>query len=235
MKFIVIPAIDLYNGKVVRFVSGDPRKKIYEEEDAIRVAKRWVELNAKRLHVIDLNGAIEGVRKNQKIVEEISKFAKIQFGGGIRRYEDAKELLDRGIQKIILGTLAIEKKDIVSKLVKEYGSERIIVALDVKKGFVTKQGWRKLTNYKLENLINKYDVDELLVTNIDVEGKLSGINEEFIKKTIYMSNKRIIISGGISSIEDIMKVKKLGAFGVVIGSALYLNKINFLDAKKLEE
>ncbi len=235
MRFIIIPAIDLYNGKVVRFESGNPNKKIYEEENPIEVAKRWIRLGAKRLHVVDLNGAIEGIRKNQDIVERISKISKIQFGGGIRKYEDARELLDKGIDKIIIGTMAYEDEDSVRRLIREYGSDRIIIAVDVKKGFVAKKGWKEVTSYKPEDVINKYDVDEILVTNIDVEGKLKGINLDFIKKIINMSDKRIIISGGISSINDILKIKELGAFAVVIGTALYLNKIDFIQAKKLEE
>ena len=235
MSFIVIPAIDLYNGKVVRFQSGDPGKKIFEADDPIGIAKKWVKLGARRLHVIDLNGAIEGIRKNEKIVEEISRISKIQFGGGIRNINDARKLLNKNIYKIIIGTMAIERRNDVKELIREFGSDRIIIALDVKKGFITKRGWKEITDHKIDDMINEFDVDEILVTNIDVEGKLKGINKEFIKTIINMSNKRILISGGISSLNDIIEIKKLGAYGVIIGSALYLNKIDFLSAKSLEE
>ncbi len=235
--FIVMPAIDLKDRKCVQLVQGDPRRKIVEINDPIYVAKLWIKAGAKRLHVVDLDGAIEGKRINQDIVEKIAGLAEIEFGGGIRRYEDAEYFLNKGIHKIILGTLALEMPEAVRKLSKEYGSERIIVALDSKKGYVVVKGWKEKTNIRAEKAVKIFEkfVDEVLFTNVDVEGKMSGIDIKTIENFIKSTSIGVIVSGGVSSIKDIETIKNLGARGVVIGSALYKGKIDLKDALKLQE
>lgn len=229
--FLVIPALDLKDKKCVQLVQGDPSKKIVELEEPISIAKHWEEKGARRLHLIDLDGAILGERKNEGIVKEIVKELSIpvQFGGGIRSLEDAMYFLDLGVEKIILGTLAIKSPEIVEKLEEKYGKERIIIALDSKQGYVAIKGWKKTTKIKATELAKKFEslVEEFLFTNIDVEGKMRGINEKIIKEVISSTKAKVIVSGGISSVEDVKKIKSLGAGGVVIGSALYTGKISF--------
>ncbi len=229
--FLVIPALDLKDKKCVQLVQGDPSKKIVELEEPVSIAKHWEEKGARRLHLIDLDGAILGERKNESIVKEIVKELSIpvQFGGGIRSLEDAMHFLDLGVEKIILGTLAIKSPEIVEKLEEKYGKERIIIALDSKQGYVAIKGWKETTKIKATELAKKFEslVEEFLFTNIDVEGKMRGINEKIIKEVISSTKAKVIVSGGISSVEDVKKIKSLGAGGVVIGSALYTGKISF--------
>ncbi|RLG55224.1 MAG: 1-(5-phosphoribosyl)-5-((5-phosphoribosylamino)methylideneamino)imidazole-4-carboxamide isomerase [Candidatus Hydrothermarchaeota archaeon] len=231
LEFLVIPALDLKDKKCVQLVQGDPSKKIVELEEPVSIAKHWEEKGARRLHLIDLDGAILGERKNEGIVKEIVKELSIpvQFGGGIRSLEDAIHFLDLGVEKIILGTLAIKSPEIVEKLEEKYGKERIIIALDSKQGYVAIKGWKKTTKIKATELAKKFEslVEEFLFTNIDVEGKMRGINEKIIKEVISSTKAKVIVSGGISSVEDVKKIKSLGAGGVVIGSALYTGKISF--------
>ena len=231
LEFLVIPALDLKDKKCVQLVQGDPSKKIVELEEPVSIAKHWEEKGARRLHLIDLDGAILGERKNESIVKEIVKELSIpvQFGGGIRSLEDAMHFLDLGVEKIILGTLAIKSPEIVEKLEEKYGKERIIIALDSKQGYVAIKGWKKTTKIKATELAKKFEslVEEFLFTNIDVEGKMGGINEKIIKEVISSTKAKVIVSGGISSVEDVKKIKSLGGGGVVIGSALYTGKISF--------
>lgn len=231
LEFLVIPALDLKDKKCVQLVQGDPSKKIVELEEPVSIAKHWEEKGARRLHLIDLDGAILGERKNESIVKEIVKELSIpvQFGGGIRSLEDAMHFLDLGVEKIILGTLAIKSPEIVEKLEEKYGKERIIIALDSKQGYVAIKGWKETTKIKATELAKKFEslVEEFLFTNIDVEGKMRGINEKIIKEVISSTKAKVIVSGGISSVEDVKKIKSLGAGGVVIGSALYTGKISF--------
>jgi phosphoribosylformimino-5-aminoimidazole carboxamide ribotide isomerase len=230
MSFLVIPALDLKDGKCVQLKGGDPAKKLIELDNPIDIAKKWEELGAKRLHLIDLDGAIEGVRKNETIVKEIVRELQIpvQFGGGLRSIRDAMHFLDLGVEKIILGTLAVEKPDILSSLTEKYGRERIIVALDSKGKNVVIKGWTQVTDLRTTDIASAFEpyASEMLFTDIEREGRMKGINEEILSEIINATSMGVIVSGGISTIEDIEKVRRLGALGVVVGSALYFGKID---------
>jgi phosphoribosylformimino-5-aminoimidazole carboxamide ribotide isomerase len=239
MSFFVIPAVDLKEGKCVRLVQGDPTRKTIELDNPVEVAKRWESLGAKRLHVVDLDGALQGVRKNEAIVKDIIGALEIpvQFGGGIRSPEDARNLLDSGVEKVILGTAAMEKPELMENLMEKYGSERIIVALDSKEGKVVTEGWVKDTGVRAADLAKKFEgfASECLFTNVDVEGLVKGLNLDIIKEVVGSTTMGVIASGGISSMADIGAVKNLGAVGAVIGTALYKGKIDFKDALTFQE
>lgn len=234
--FLVIPALDLKDGKCVRLRQGDPRKKTIELENPLEIARKWESLGAPRLHLVDLDGAIGGARKNEQIAIEIIRGLGIpvQFGGGIRSIEDAGFFLDLGAEKIIIGTIAIQEPKIIEKLAEKYGRERIIIALDSKNGMVVIKGWTESTDIKAAEIVKKFErnASEILFTNVDVEGMMKGIDEKAIKEMIDSTSLGVLVSGGISSLEDVKKIKKLGAKGVVIGSALYKGKIDFVDALK---
>ncbi|MFQ5800412.1 MAG: 1-(5-phosphoribosyl)-5-[(5-phosphoribosylamino)methylideneamino]imidazole-4-carboxamide isomerase [Candidatus Hydrothermarchaeales archaeon] len=238
MPFLVIPAVDLKDGKCVRLVQGDPARKTVELENPVDVAKRWETLGAKRLHVVDLDGALHGVRKNETIVKDIIRALEIpvQFGGGIRSFEDARNLLDFGIVKIILGTAAMEEPEFMENLKEKYGRERIIVALDSKAGRVVTKGWVKETGEQATEVAKRFEAlaSECLFTNVDVEGKVKGINVDVIKEMVNATTMGVIASGGVSSLRDLEAVKRAGAVGVVIGTALYKGKIDFEDALSLQ-
>ncbi|GBE55707.1 1-(5-phosphoribosyl)-5-[(5-phosphoribosylamino) methylideneamino] imidazole-4-carboxamide isomerase [archaeon BMS3Bbin15] len=237
MGFLVIPALDLKDRKCVQLRGGDPEKKLVELDDPLEIAKRWERLGAERLHLIDLDGAIEENRVNEDIVIKIIEKLRIpvQYGGGMRYFEDASKFLNLGVEKVILGTIAIKKPEVLRNLEEMYGRERIIVALDSREGYVVIKGWKERTGVKAEELAENFKefAYEFLFTNVDVEGRLGGIDEEIIKKVVKATDGAVIVSGGVSTIEDIRKVKALGAKGVVIGSALYTGKIDFKETLKL--
>jgi phosphoribosylformimino-5-aminoimidazole carboxamide ribotide isomerase len=239
MSFFVIPAVDLKDGKCVRLVQGDPKHKTVELENPGEVAQSWQDRGAQRLHLIDLDGALQGVRKNEKIVREIVTALEIpvQFGGGIRSYEDAINLLDLGIDKIILGTVAMERPEMLERLAEEYGRNRFIVALDSKSGKVVIKGWVEDTDLRAVDVAKKFEdfASEYLFTNVDVEGMIQGINIDVIKAVVGSTTSGIIASGGISTLGDIQAVKDAGASAVVIGTALYKGRIDFKEALKIQE
>lgn len=238
MEFLVIPALDLKDGKCVQLVGGDPEKKLIEEDNPLEIAEYWEDSGAKRLHLIDLDGAIEGARLNEpivrKIVEEIE--IPIQFGGGIRTLEDAITLLDIGIGKIILGTIAVNNPKSLSSLSEKYGRERIIVALDSKDGKVVVKGWTEGTGSRASDIASEFEpyASEVLFTNVDMEGRMAGIDEDLIKEVVDATSLGVIASGGITTIDDVKKARGAGASGVVIGSAFYTGKLQFEKAKLLE-
>ncbi len=239
MSFLVIPALDLKGQKCVQLVGGDPKKKLIEEDDPLKIAKRWEDSQAKRLHLIDLDGAIEGKRKNESIVRDIVKEigVPVQFGGGLRTVEDAKSFLDMGIEKIILGTMALQNPGALGRLSEEYGPDRLIVALDSRGGIVTIKGWALDTGKRASEIAGAFEpyAGEVLFTTLDVEGTTGGIDEEIIKEITGATKMDVIVSGGITTVEDVKKARDLGAAGVVIGSALYTGKLDFFSARLLEE
>ncbi|ADP77959.1 1-(5-phosphoribosyl)-5-((5-phosphoribosylamino)methylideneamino) imidazole-4-carboxamide isomerase [Methanothermus fervidus DSM 2088] len=236
---IIIPAIDIKEGKCVQLVQGKPGSEQVVIDDPVYVSKMWEKKGAKLLHIVDLDGAF-GTGNNLKIVKKILNTVSIpiQFGGGIRTKKYAEKLLNLGIKRIILGTIAIKKPKIVEKLVNIYGSERIMVALDSKSSKVVVEGWTKTTTknpIELAKLFQKIGVGSILYTNVDVEGLMSGIETKIVKKLVKSVNIPIVYSGGVSSIEDIKKLKNIGVYGVVIGSALYKGKINLKEVLEYEK
>ncbi|MFQ6105544.1 MAG: HisA/HisF-related TIM barrel protein, partial [Candidatus Hydrothermarchaeaceae archaeon] len=152
-----------------------------------------------------------------------------------RKIEDARLFLDMGIEKVIIGTLAVKEPDVVKMLAEKYGRERIIVALDSKDGKVVIRGWREKTGKRAEEIVKNYEecASEILFTNVNVEGLMKGIDENRINEIVNSTSLGVIVSGGIASIKDVKKVKKSGAAGIVIGSALYTKKIDFKEALKI--
>lgn len=234
--FRIIPAVDLKDGKCVQLRQGKKEDVIVELEDPVEVAKEWVKRGAKVLHVVDLNGSFEGKLYHEDLILEISKLAEIQVGGGIRDIETAEKLLENGIDRIIVGTMAIEKSDEVKELAERY-PWRVVIAIDSRNGKVVTRGWMEntcLTPLDVAGIYSDYEV-QFLFTNVDVEGLMKGIDEKAIVDVVSSTKKPVIVSGGVSSIEDIFRIKKAGAVGVVIGSALYTGKINLESALSLEE
>lgn len=233
MTFLVMPAVDLKGGKVVRLVQGDPRFKTVELDDPVSVAAGWEELGAKRLHLVDLDGALGGVRKNEMIVKEIveSLSIPVEFGGGIRSFEDAGGLLDFGVEKIILGTAAIKDRELLERLKEKYGPDRLIVALDSKEGRVVTKGWVEDTGQSALSVVKEFEgfVSEVLFTNVDVEGLVKGIDTKPIEELVKETDIGIIASGGVFEPRDVELIKEAGAVGVVIGTALYKGAIDYRD------
>ncbi|AEH59973.1 phosphoribosylformimino-5-aminoimidazole carboxamide ribotide isomerase [Methanosalsum zhilinae DSM 4017] len=238
MVFEVIPAVDMRNGKCVQLVQGVPGSEMISLDDPGEVASGWVEQGAATLHLIDLDGAIEGVRKNAPIIEKIihdlhPAGVSVQVGGGIRSFEDAGKLLDLGTDRIILSTAALNDPQLVKRLAEEYGGERVMVALDAKDGKVSIEGWKKQSEHTPVELGVKFEslgAGSLLFTNIDSEGLMKGIDVQPTAELVSSVNIPVVASGGVTTVEDIISLSKVGASGVVVGSALYTGKFTFQDA-----
>jgi phosphoribosylformimino-5-aminoimidazole carboxamide ribotide isomerase len=239
--FRVIPAVDLKEGKCVTLVGGDPDKRIAEIEDPVQTAIAWEGKGASLLHLIDLDGAIGGVPANMHIVEEITESLEIpvQFGGGIRSLESAARMLDSGVHRIILGTLAFKSPGTLETLAQEYGSDRVMVALDFKGNKVVTHGWTSSTTLDPVSAARKFEslgAGSILHTNVDVEGRLQGIPLEPILEMVASVDIGVVASGGVTTIEDLYSIRSTGASGAIIGAAIYTGRINLEEAiQKVEE
>jgi len=233
-KFSIIPAIDLMKGRVVRLVKGDEKALLDYSHmgDPLTIAKRWISEGADLLHIVDLDGA-KGIGDNTEIVLSIARSvnAKIQFGGGIRSLEKARFLLNKGIYRIILGSLALKSPNTVKSLIDEFGSERIAVALDYMGGLVLHKGWTEKTQIKLSDAVSMFkrmNCEYFLLTSISRDGTLAG--PDFITLRKFSRDVKIIAAGGVRSLEDILKLKRMGVYGVIVGRALYEGRISLKKA-----
>lgn len=231
---LVIPAIDIKDGKCVRLVQGDYDKEEVFSEDPVSVAKKWEREGAELIHIVDLNGARDGKMKNFEIIKKISDSVKIplQIGGGIRNFETAKKLIELGV-KIVLGTVAVENTSLISNLSKEFGSEKICVAVDAKNDKVVIRGWTKKSGNSLTKIlkrIERLEIGYIIFTNVERDGTLLGINEKALKKVIDNVSIPVIASGGISSLSDLRKLSRMGVYGAILGMALYKGCFSLKEA-----
>jgi len=236
---LIIPAVDIKNGKCVQLVQGIPGTEQIVIENPEIVAEEWENKGAEILHVINLDGAFGRSSKNLEVVKKILNTVSIpvQLGGGIRTLKDAANLLDIGIEKVILGTMAVENPEKVEELSNEYGSNRTIVALDSKDEKVVVKGWTEKTEKSAPELgvaLQKRGAGGILFTNVDVEGLMKGFNINPLLKLLKAVDIPVIYSGGVTSLSDIEELSLTKTYGVVIGSALYKGKINFEAALKYQ-
>ena len=235
---ITIPAVDIKNGKCVQLVQGKPGTEQVVIDNPVEVALGWQEKGAEMLHLIDLDGAFGDNRRNQELiasmVEELS--IPIEMGGGIRSKEDATKLLNTGIERVILGTLAMENPEIVTELSKEFASERVMVALDSKDNQVVVKGWTEKTSKtvpQMGRIMEEAGTGSILFTNVDYEGLLEGFQVDPLLKLLEAVDIPVVYAGGVSSLDDLKVLSDTDVYGVVIGSALYRGKIDFEEALKL--
>ncbi|MCL1972711.1 MAG: 1-(5-phosphoribosyl)-5-[(5-phosphoribosylamino)methylideneamino]imidazole-4-carboxamide isomerase [Endomicrobia bacterium] len=234
---IVIPAVDIRQGNSVMLKQGKLEDETVHSTDPVFMAKLWKAKGAERIHVIDLDGSFNGTTQNQEIIKKICESVDIpvQVGGGIRDMKRVDEIFKMGASYVILGTVAVYNPEIVRQAVEKYGSKKIIVAVDAKDGKVAIGGWKDVTPVSALDLIEKlktFGVEEIIYTDIARDGMLSGPDFEGLKK-ISKSGMRIIVSGGITTVEDIIKLKeyeKDGVFGAIVGSALYTDNFKLEDA-----
>ncbi|MEM2130469.1 MAG: 1-(5-phosphoribosyl)-5-[(5-phosphoribosylamino)methylideneamino]imidazole-4-carboxamide isomerase [Candidatus Bathyarchaeia archaeon] len=231
----VIPAVDLMNGKVVRLVRGDPKLVTSYEHlgDPVSVAKKWEKEGASFVHVVDLDASL-GVGDNLKIIESIVNALKIniQVGGGIKTLNLARKLLNLGVNRCILGSIAFSKPSVVKTLLNEYGEKRILVALDNINGMVLIRGWKasaKITTLDAITKFSKIGVKFFLVTSVVRDGTLSGPDFESLVQ-ICKKGVNIIAAGGVGCLDDIVALKSLGINAVVVGKALYEGRFSLSEA-----
>uniref|UniRef100_Q50757 1-(5-phosphoribosyl)-5-[(5-phosphoribosylamino)methylideneamino] imidazole-4-carboxamide isomerase n=1 Tax=Methanothermococcus thermolithotrophicus TaxID=2186 RepID=HIS4_METTL len=234
---IVIPAVDMKNGKCVQLIQGDPNKKHVELENPVEVAEKWVSEGAEMLHLVDLDGAIEGESVNRELIKEIIQTVNVpvQIGGGISVRCTESNLIEIGAKRIILGTVAVENPDIVEEISKKVGKEKVMVALDAKDGKVVIKGWKEKTKYtpvEMGKILEEKGAGSILFTNVNVEGLLTGMNVEPVETLVEELEIPVIASGGVTTIEDLIKLKAVGVEGVVVGSAIYKNLIDLKEAIK---
>ncbi|WP_297457389.1 1-(5-phosphoribosyl)-5-[(5-phosphoribosylamino)methylideneamino]imidazole-4-carboxamide isomerase [Persephonella sp.] len=236
LKSFIIPAVDIKDGKAVRLFKGDPNAVTIYGDDPVSVAKQWEGKGAKHLHIVDLDGAFEGKPKNYKIVEKIvaSVSIPVEFGGGLRSFEAAKTMIDIGVARIVIGSLAYTNKDEFMKIIDAFPN-KVVVGIDAKDGKVAIKGWLEKTQYTPLEFAQQYDqlnIWGFLYTDVNRDGAMVGPNIEGTKKLAENLKHPVIASGGVGSIEDVQKLyqlKKYGVYSVVVGKALYEGKI------KLEE
>ncbi|AGN01629.1 1-(5-phosphoribosyl)-5-[(5-phosphoribosylamino)methylideneamino] imidazole-4-carboxamide isomerase [Salinarchaeum sp. Harcht-Bsk1] len=224
--FTVVPAVDLRDGEVVQLVQGE-RGTDRRYGDPVEAAERWLDQGATTLHLVDLDGAFEGERINadavERIVETVPETVTVQLGGGIRTVDDAVELLDLGIDRVILGTAAVEDPDIVAAI-SERRPDSVVVSLDAKDGEVVVEGWTEGTGLAPAEAAQRYadlGATGILFTNVDVEGKLEGVRTEPVADLVDAVSIPVIASGGVATIDDVLALREAGAASVVVGSALY--------------
>ncbi len=237
-SMLIIPAVDIKDGKCVQLVQGEPGTEQVIIENPHEVAMDWEKRGAEMIHLIDLDGAFGDKEKNINVIKKVltSVNVPVQMGGGIRTKKDASRLLEMGVHRVILGTMAIENPEDVKEISDEYGNERIIVALDSKDSKVVVKGWTEKTSKSAPEwgkIFEKNGAGGILFTNVDYEGLLEGFDVKPLMELLDAVNIPIIYSGGVTSINDIKKLSKTDVHGVVVGSAIYKGKINFEDALKI--
>ncbi|MCX5696536.1 MAG: 1-(5-phosphoribosyl)-5-[(5-phosphoribosylamino)methylideneamino]imidazole-4-carboxamide isomerase [Candidatus Omnitrophica bacterium] len=238
---IIIPAIDLKDGCVVRLFQGKlSEQKIYSR-DPVKTARHWAKQGAQLLHVVDLDGATSGVAKNLNLVKEIVKSVDVpvEFGGGARDQETIKQLLSYGIWRVVLGTKAVQDRAFLKRALTAF-KDKIIVSVDARDGKVMIKGWQdasgqlKALDFCLE--LKKMGFGQIIFTDTAKDGALVGPNIKDLKSLIKETSLKVIASGGVSSLEDITKLKSLeksGVAGVIVGKALYEGKFTLAQALKI--
>jgi phosphoribosylformimino-5-aminoimidazole carboxamide ribotide isomerase len=235
-KLLIIPAIDMRRGRCVRLYQGDPDKETVYGDNPVEVARQWEHLGAKMLHLVDLDGAFTGLTQNAKIISAIGEEVHIplQLGGGIRSREAVEKAFSAGISRVILGTMAIEDPDLSKKLASDYGV-RIIVGIDARAGKVAVKGWTESSKVGVIDMaaqIEQWGIKEIIYTDISRDGTLTGPDLEGLEKIIKNTKLQVIMSGGISSVDDLISLKPYAdrVKGVIVGKALYSNQMTLQDA-----
>lgn len=230
----IIPAIDLRRGKCVRLYQGDYGQETVFSEDPIAVARHWQSLGATRLHIVDLDGAYEGELRHASLVAEMARSVKIplQLGGGLRRLEAVKQVLEFGVERAILGTAAIENVALIGEACQRFG-QRVIVSIDARDGFVATHGWRERTTITAIELVESMaslGVKRFIYTDIARDGTLTEPSFQAIAQLVGKTNLPIIASGGISSLEHLRRLAQLGVEGAIVGRALYTGDVDLKEA-----
>lgn len=229
----IYPAIDLHEGQAVRLYKGD-YNQVTGYGDPVEQASKWKSLGAKFLHLVDLDGAKEGHSKNLEAVKAIIDNVKIdcELGGGIRKIEQIEELLNIGVKRVILGSIALNL-DFVKEAINKFGPEKVVIGIDCKNMKVSTHGWLDTTDIDAVDFANKLKtigVKTIIFTDIAKDGTLEGINVSQTKKMVDETKLDIVASGGAKTINDIKKAKEIGCFGIILGKSIYSGAIDLKEA-----
>lgn len=237
MSFTIYPAIDMRGGKCVRLVQGDYDQETVYGDSPFDMAKSFVEQGAEWIHMVDLDGAKDGQRVNDTFVIEAAQKlnAKVQIGGGIRSEEDVKHYLDNGVDRVIIGSLAVKEPELVKEWLRTYG-DKIAIGLDAKDGYVATHGWLETSSVKAVDLAKEFaeaGAETFIFTDIANDGMLSGPNTEATAQLARATGKNVIASGGVSSLEDLRdlaKWKNDGLSGAICGKSIYTGRFTVKEA-----
>ncbi len=229
---LVIPAIDLRRGKCVRLIQGEAGTEKVYSDDPVKMAIIWRGENFKALHVVDLDGAFEGRPVNLNALKAIVDAVDIpvEFGGGLRSYEDVKRAIEAGVYRVIIGTAAVNDEQLLISLLKDFGPRRVAVGIDMLDGIVQIRGWKDssgITAIELGKKLKTKGVVRVVYTDISRDGTLRGVNAEAMKEFGIQTGLRVTASGGVASYMDLLKLQELEPFGVdsvIVGKALYENR-----------
>ena len=231
---ILLPAIDIKDNKCVRLTQGKFEKVNIYSADPLDMAKKWEDMGAEYLHIVDLDGAKDEGFQNMKSIERIAKSTNIpmQIGGGIRDESKVKELLELGFQRVIVGTMAIENKELTTKLARIY-KEHLAVSIDALNGKVATRGWQSIEDtdsIEVFKYLDSININTVVYTDISKDGMLEGPNFDIYERLSMVNDINIIASGGVTTVDDIKELNKLNIYGAIIGKALYNNRLDFKDA-----
>ncbi|ANU11596.1 1-(5-phosphoribosyl)-5-[(5-phosphoribosylamino)methylideneamino]imidazole-4-carboxamide isomerase [Planococcus antarcticus DSM 14505] len=237
-KFLIYPAIDLRDGKCVRLFQGDYAQETIYGDSPVDMARKFVEAGAEWIHMVDLDGAKDGVRINDQVVIEAAKLgAKVQIGGGIRTREDIQHYLSNGVTRVIIGSLAIRNPELAVSLIEEFGADQIVIGIDAKDGMAATEGWIETSGQAATEVANYFaqkGAKHFIYTDIATDGTLAGPNIKANKALVGAESAQVIVSGGIGSLEDVRNVKEASAqsniAGVIIGKALYEKRFTLEEA-----
>src|SRR5688572_938738 len=231
----IIPAIDLIDGKCVRLTQGDYNQKKVYNENPLEVAKEFEHAGLKFLHLVDLDGAKAGKVVNWKIVESICKETKldVDFGGGIKTEEQIKQLFACGVNQVNLGSIAVKDPKMVTDWIRKFTREKIILSADVKNEMIAISGWQESAAIPITTFLNDYvknGIKYVTCTDISVDGMLTGPSIDLYRKILKnFPQLNLIASGGVSSLDDLRKLKQIGVGGAIVGKAIYEGRIKLVD------
>lgn len=236
---ILFPAIDIKENKCVRLTQGKFDQVNIYSGDPVEMAKKWEDMGAEYLHVVDLDGAKNEGFQNRRYIEKIAKSINIpmQTGGGIRNEERIKNLLDSGVDRVIVGTMAVEGQELLKELAKTY-KEHLAVSIDALNGKVATRGWQSVGNIdsiEICRFLESIGIKTLVYTDISKDGMLSGPNFAVYRELSEKTELNIIASGGVTTLDDIRKLSSMNMYGAIIGKALYDKRLDFREALKAAE
>jgi phosphoribosylformimino-5-aminoimidazole carboxamide ribotide isomerase len=230
----IIPAIDLKGGRCVRLYQGDYSQETVFSEDPVDTALKWQDKGARWLHLVDLDGAASGEVRNSRAIEGIVKITKmnVELGGGIRREAVVEQLIRMGVKRVILGTVAVEQEELTRRIIRRFG-EAIIVGIDARDSYVTTHGWQKMaqvTALEMSKMMAAIGARRIIYTDVKRDGTLTEPNFEATEELIKNVSIPVIASGGITRLEHLLKLRKIGAEGAIIGRALYTGDLDLAAA-----
>ena len=230
---IIFPAIDLYGGKAVRLYKGNYSRMTVYSDSPLEVAKDFWKKGAEQVHIVDLMGARDGGTPNLEMVKEIIReIPFVEIGGGIRTMEAIASYIDAGASRVILGTAALENRELLAEALRQYG-EKIAVGADIREGCISVKGWTETSSVTVDDFFADMEalgVCNIICTDISKDGAMSGTNRELYSRLSHSYSVRITASGGVSTLDDVCALRKMGLYGAIIGKAYYTGAIALKEA-----